>query len=111
MAEVTWEDLKTAIEGNGGVSLDTTKDALITQVFNVGKAWVENYIGVQTTVDEATKNEAVILAGLELFKRRQNPQGAAQNLNEVGAPLPFRLSKDPYVTVREILNPFLVVGF
>jgi hypothetical protein len=110
MAEVTWQDLKTALEAPG-VPLGTSKDALITQLFNVGKAWVENYIGVQTTVDEATKNEAIILAGLELFKGRQNPQGSAQNLNEVGAPLPFRLSKDPYVRVKELLNPFLVVGF
>lgn len=107
MAEATWEDLKDALRINTGGSVP---DALIEQCFNVSKAYVDNYVGTQT-VPEVTTNEAYINGGQEVFKRRNAPQGQAQTVDATGAPLPYRLSKDPFITTRELLKPYLVVGF
>lgn len=107
MAEVTWEDLKERASKN---SIGGPTDALFQQEFNVSKAYVDNYVGVQT-VPEATKNEAYLTGGQELLKRSYNPQGQSAALNNDGTPQPFRLSKDPFITVRALLDPYLVVGF
>ena len=107
MAEVTWEDLKARVSKG---SVGAPPDALIEQEFNVGKAYVDNYIGVQT-VPEVAANEAVLTAGQELLKRSYNPQGQSASLNNDGTPQPFRLSKDPFITTRALLDPYMVVGF
>lgn len=105
MAEVTWQDAKADLK----LTVDTF-DATVERLFYVAQLYVDNFIGVQD-IFEPVYNEAILTGVRELWKRVQNPQGAAQQLNEVGAPLPFRLSKDPFVTVRELLKPYLVSGF
>jgi hypothetical protein len=86
-------------------------DATIERLFDASKAYVDNYKGVQTTVPEAVSNEAILTGVRELNKRRGNPQGSSQSLDSTGAPLPYRLSKDAFITVRALLDPYLVVGF
>jgi hypothetical protein len=108
MAEVTWTDLKERVSKN---ALGAPTDALLQQEFNVSKAYVDHYKGVQTTVPEAVSNEAILTGGQELLKRSYNPQGSSSTLGAQGQPLPFPLSKDPFITVRALLDPYLVVGF
>ncbi|UGS26594.1 hypothetical protein K8F61_18590 [Microbacterium resistens] len=84
-------------------------EAFIERCVVEALALVGQLIGAATTVPDGIRNRAVIEAGSELYHRRMAPNGISQYAAPDGGQL--RVARDPMVTARIILGPFLPLGF
>ena len=93
----------TLAEFQAYVGTDETEFPL--EALTAGLALVDNYIGDCSTVPDAVKDQAVLIASSELFHRRSAPNGIAQFASMDGAPV--RVARDPLTSVYPLLLRFV----
>lgn len=86
----------------------TDEDTFPQECLTGGLALVDRYIGDTTSVPDAIKDQAVLIASSELFHRRSAPNGVAQFASFDGAPV--RVAKDPMNAVYPLLMPYTGFG-
>lgn len=82
----------------------TDEDTFPQECLTAGLAMVERYIGEVTSIPDAIKDQATLIASSELFHRRSAPNGVAQFASFDGAPV--RVAKDPLGAVYPLLLPY-----
>jgi hypothetical protein len=83
------------------------ESVFVSDCLDAAKALVSRYIGSVTGVPTHIVDQSVLIAGSELFHRRQAPGGVTQFADMSGSAV--RVGKDPMAAAYELLRPY--VGF
>lgn len=102
---VTLEAAKDYVDPNHGDS--TKNDEFIERLIELADSMVTAFIGTQEVPEEA-KDQAVLETVLQLFHRRQSPNGEAQ-FSEYGTAV-VRTPRDPMVSAYPVLGRYMVIG-
>lgn len=101
--------MTTAADLTAYVGASPSDVAFVGECVETAEALVAAYVGA-AEVPAVIRDRAVMEVGSELFHRRQAPNGIAQFATADGMP-GVRVARDPMVSARPILAPFLPLGF
>lgn len=104
---VVVEDLRTL------VNTTLADSAILTKSLAFGEQIVATYTARVAVglIPEVIRDEAVLTAAADQFHRRKAPNGVLNQVYEAdGGAVPVRISRDPFASIKALLQPWVPSG-